>query len=199
VATVTDTIKYVVTVYEPGGCWDKDSLTLTVHPDRGLDAGIDTTVAPGQTINLFAAGGPYSTYDWQPDDALSDPSGQSPSFTVSVPVTYTVTATTEFGCEEKDSITISVATGLNIYTGFTPNDDGRNDFWDIDFVEYYPNITVSIYDRWGKQIFYSKGYSDEKRWDGKFNGKDLPIGTYYYIINLNDGSPLLKGPVTIVR
>ncbi len=199
VATVSDSVTYILTVTEPGGCFDKDTLTLRVHSGRGLDAGQDTTVAAGQTISLFAAGGPYSTYEWQPVSGLDDPASQSPTLTVSVPVTYIVTATTEFGCTESDSVSISLASGLFIYSGFTPNGDGTNDFWEIDFVDYYPNITVEVYDRWGKQVFFSDGYTSDKRWNGKFKGKDLPIGTYYYIINLNDGSEPLRGPVTIVR
>ena len=199
VATVTDSITYIMTVTEDGGCYDKDTLTLTVHADRGIDAGLDTTVAPGQTINLFAAGGPYDTYQWMPVTGLDDPTSQTPTFTVSTPINYIVMGTTEYGCVESDSVYINIASGLFIYSGFTPNGDGRNDLWDIDFVEYYPNITVAVFDRWGKQIFYTKGYTSDKRWDGRFKGKDIPLGTYYYIIDLHDGSEILKGPVTIVR
>jgi gliding motility-associated-like protein len=94
---------------------------------------------------------------------------------------------------------IFIATGLRIYSGFTPNDDGVNDFWDIDDILYYPNATVKVFDRWGRVVFSSVGYADDQRWDGKYKGKDLPIGTYYYIIDLKDGSPPYKGPVTIVR
>ena len=61
------------------------------------------------------------------------------------------------------------------------------------------NITVEVYNRWGAQVFSSKGYTSEKRWDGTYKGKDVPIGTYYYVIRLNDGSKPITGHVTIVR
>jgi len=110
-----------------------------------------------------------------------------------------VTGTTEFGCEESDSMNIFLAAGLKIYSGFTPNGDGHNDFWDIDDIIYYPNASVKVFDRWGRVVFSSVGYADNQRWDGKYKGKELPIGTYYYIIELKDGSEPYKGPVTIVR
>ncbi|NOZ46813.1 MAG: gliding motility-associated C-terminal domain-containing protein, partial [Chlorobi bacterium] len=58
-----------------------------------------------------------------------------------------------------------------------------------------------VFNRWGERIFYSKGYDEP--WDGKTkNGKDLPAGTYYYIINFHDALNLQKtktGPITILR
>jgi gliding motility-associated-like protein len=199
VATVDDSATYVLTTTEPGGCISKDTITLSVHADLGIDAGRDTSVAEGQTLTLYASGGPFVSYQWLPEAGLDNPASQSPSVVVSQDITYVVIGATAEGCQESDSINISIASGLVIYSGFTPNDDGRNDRWDIDYVDYYPNIVVMVYDRWGRQVFYSEGYSSEKRWDGRFNDEDLPIGTYYYVVDLKDGSEPLKGPVTIVR
>jgi gliding motility-associated-like protein len=156
-------------------------------------------VAKGQALTLHAAGGPFASYQWLPEEGLDNPASQSPTLVVEKDITYTVIGATAEGCLESDSVAVTVATGLVIYSGFTPNGDGINDKWDIDFVEYYPNILVMVYDRWGRQVFYSEGYSDDKRWDGRFNGEKLPIGTYYYVVDLKDGSKPLKGPVTIVR
>lgn len=199
VATVTESVTYVLTTTEPGGCISKDTITLSVHADLGIYAGQDTTLAEGQSLTLHASGGPFASYHWLPEEGLDNPTSQSPSLMVSQDITYVVTGATTEGCQESDSIMVTVASGLVIYSGFTPNDDGRNDLWDIDFVAYYPNIVVMVYDRWGRQVFYSEGYSSEKRWDGRFNGEKLPIGTYYYVVDLKDGSKPLKGPVTIVR
>src|ERR1700761_2162272 len=80
---------------------------------------------------------------------------------------------------------------------FTPNGDGVNDTWAIDDLQNFPQATVFIYSRWGMRLFYSIGYS--KPWDGRYNGKSLPAGTYYYLINLNDGRAPLSGPVVIIR
>jgi gliding motility-associated-like protein len=79
----------------------------------------------------------------------------------------------------------------------TPNNDGYNDTWRIPGIEYYPNSTVEIYDRWGKQIFFSRGY--DRPWDGIHDGKLLPMASYHYIINLGNGSPAIVGNITIVK
>jgi gliding motility-associated-like protein len=199
VATVTDLVTYVLTTSEPDGCISKDSITLSVYPELGIDAGKDTTIAEGQSITLHASGGPFAAYQWIPEEGLDDPTSQSPTLVVSRDITYHVIGTTSNGCQESNSITISTAGGLVIYSGFTPNGDGINDFWDIDFGEYYPEIMVMVYDRWGRQLFFSKGYSSDKRWDGKYKDRDLPAGTYYYVIDLKNGDKPYTGPVTIVR
>jgi gliding motility-associated-like protein len=200
VVSVTDTMTYILTVTEPGGCYGRDTINIAPYPFLGIDAGSDTTVAVGQTIQLSASGGLFDTYSWMPVTGFDDPTSQSPFLTITAEQVYYVTGTTVNGCIESDSLRISTASNLVIYTGFTPNGDGVNDYWDIDNVAFYPNITIEVFNRWGAMIFSSKGYSSENRWDGTYNGKDVPIGTYYYIINLNDESGTIeKGPVTIVR
>lgn len=80
---------------------------------------------------------------------------------------------------------------------FTPNGDGINDFWDISALVSYPSCTVDIYNRYGVLVFRSVGYP--RPWDGTSGGKSLPIGTYYYIIDLNNGKKPYDGSVTIIR
>ena len=74
-----------------------------------------------------------------------------------------------------------------------------NDEWTIDQIEQFPNCTVEIYNRWGTLLFKSTGYND--KWSGMYKNKLLPIGTYYYIIELNDPKfpDPITGPVTIIR
>jgi gliding motility-associated-like protein len=74
-----------------------------------------------------------------------------------------------------------------------------NDFFEIEDAQYYPGILVEVYTRWGEKIFSSTGYSDDQRWDGTYNGKDVPLGTYYFIIVPYIGAEARTGPVTIVR
>lgn len=80
---------------------------------------------------------------------------------------------------------------------FTPNGDGINDLWIIAGLNTYPNSTVTIYNRYGILLYFSKGYI--KPWDGTDNGKELPVGTYYYIIELDQHKPKVTGYVAIVR
>ena len=67
-------------------------------------------------------------------------------------------------------------------------------------IDRYPNADIQIFNRWGTLIFSSTGadYNNNK-WNGEYEGKPLPVGTYYYTINQNDGSDLQTGAVTIVR
>lgn len=83
---------------------------------------------------------------------------------------------------------------------FTPNGDAYNDTWVIDNMDLYPNIEINIFNRWGNLI---KKYSNTyEPWDGKINGVDAPSGTYFYVINLDQGEKKGKGVsgnVSIVR
>ncbi|MBR4584543.1 MAG: gliding motility-associated C-terminal domain-containing protein [Bacteroidales bacterium] len=85
---------------------------------------------------------------------------------------------------------------LRIPNVFTPNGDGVNDTWEIVNIEMFPAAEVRIFNRWGQQLFSSKGYAEP--WDGSYRGHFVPAGTYMYVIDLfNDEEPY-KGAVTIV-
>jgi len=91
-------------------------------------------------------------------------------------------------------------------TAFTPDGDGMNDSWQITAIdENYPDALIQIYNRWGNLIFehqssLSNPYN-ENAWNGKYEEKDLPVSSYYYLINYNDAktTPQLKGTVSIIR
>ena len=80
---------------------------------------------------------------------------------------------------------------------FTPNGDGINDLWELKYIDLYRYCKVYVYNRYGALLFQSKGYGEP--WDGKYKGKALPAGTYYYIVDLGIHTPLLSGPVTIIK
>lgn len=86
---------------------------------------------------------------------------------------------------------------VEIPNTFTPNGDGINDIWNIKYIAGYPKCIVSIYNRYGSLMYESKGYS--KPWDGTYNGSPAPSGTYYYIINLQNGLRPLSGYVSVIR
>lgn len=66
---------------------------------------------------------------------------------------------------------------------FSPNNDSKNEFWQIFNIEKFPNAEVFIHNRWGENIFYSKGYTE--KWDGTFEGIKVPAGSYTFIIKPN--------------
>jgi gliding motility-associated-like protein len=94
------------------------------------------------------------------------------------------------------SITISLS-AIDIPNAFTPNGDGKNDYWKINGAENYPQATVQIFTRAGMKVFESKGYSIP--FDGNYKGNKLPGGVYYYVINLGKSCKLLSGNLTILR
>jgi len=113
---------------------------------------------------------------------------------------YTIRVLTsdgEFSHEKVFIINIEkLIEGIKFANAITPNGDGENDVWEFEDVEAYPDITVFIYDNAGQNVFKSKqGYLP---WDGTLNGRQLPMGTYYYIIDLHDGVNVYKGTITII-
>ena len=72
-----------------------------------------------------------------------------------------------------------------IFTAVSANGDGFNDVFFISGIEEFPNNELIIYDRWGLKVFETTNYMND--WEGTWNGdKDLPDGTYYYYLRLND-------------
>jgi len=88
---------------------------------------------------------------------------------------------------------------IEIFNGFSPNNDGQNDRWVIveDLEFRYPTANLKVFNRWGQIVYESDGYRNN--WDGKNNGEDVPIGTYYYVLDLKDGSDEYKGYLTLSR
>ncbi len=80
---------------------------------------------------------------------------------------------------------------------FSPNGDGVHDQWEIALLDLYPECVIEIYNRLGQLLFRSLGYL--KPWDGKYNGIDLPVATYYYVIRPRKDLKAIGGSVTIVR
>ncbi|MEM9819759.1 MAG: SdrD B-like domain-containing protein [Bacteroidota bacterium] len=79
---------------------------------------------------------------------------------------------------------------LTIYNGMSPNDDGMNDSFTIIGIELFPSSEVTIFNRWGNQVYYKQGYQNEglDAFKGQWNGKDLPDGTYFYLIDTGEGT-----------
>jgi gliding motility-associated-like protein len=102
-------------------------------------------------------------------------------------------------CESPRSeikVTVGIS-ALNIANAFTPNGDGINDYWKINGIENYPASTIQVFNRYGQEIFGSRGYTHP--FNGTINGKDIPSGVYYYIINLSTNCSIVSGSLTIIR
>jgi gliding motility-associated-like protein len=92
---------------------------------------------------------------------------------------------------------------LEVYNEFTPNNDGYNDFFEIECIENYSN-TLQIFNRNGNKVFEAMDY--QNNWDGIANvngvmgkGQHLPSGTYYYVVNIPELNRNLVGWLQLVR
>jgi len=86
---------------------------------------------------------------------------------------------------------------ISVPNAFSPNGDGINDTWVITHLSAYPGATVQVFNRYGQLVFQSENNS--KTWDGTYNGKPLPMATYYYIIDLKNNQKKLAGSITIFK
>ena len=87
---------------------------------------------------------------------------------------------------------------LIVPNGFTPNNDGINDTWEIQGLNrLYPTCKVLIFNQWGEKVFESEGYTTP--WDGTRNGKEVEANTYFYILDYNNGTPPVKNTVTVIK
>jgi gliding motility-associated-like protein len=102
----------------------------------------------------------------------------------------TATVFVDVACTEvKDTIII--------YNGFSPNGDNINEYFKIENIEKHPDSDVKVYNRWGNLVFEKKGYKND--WDGKFNNRDLPTGTYFYRLEIDGGRRSYSGYLQLHR
>ena len=192
-------IKY--TYSTPEGCTKDASKIAIVDLTPVVKLGDDITIFRGDTVRIksFGSTGPQYTYEWTPNSGVLAPQN-SPQPLVSPTISnlYKVKVTSVLGkCSAQDDIFITVRPRLKFATAFTPNNDIINDTWAIDGIDEYPGVEVSIYNRWGGEIFHSIGYNQS--FDGIQNRERLPAGTYFYVIKPSPDVPTLTGYLTIVR
>ena len=192
------------------GCKDTiiKQVNLTPRPSAGFQYAVSAGINVGTTVT-FVDTSQYATgWNWNFGDANNSGSIlQNPSTIYYENGVFVVTQIVrdDYGCTDTARVAIRINNITNeistlIPNAISPNGDGKNDVWKLEFLKLlYPNAEVDIFSRWGEQLFSSKGYSEP--WDGTFKGQLLPVGTYYYVINLNDSSipEPLKGGILLIR
>lgn len=198
----THVIKYVFTS-SAAGCQDSATKKVEVYPNPAVDAGPDAGILAGGSITLQpTVTGNNLTYVWSWNNgsingSLSNPKIKNPVASPLDDITYTLTVTGTGGCFSSDDIFIKVLQAPKIPNTFSPNNDGINDFWEIKYLDTYPNNRVQVFTRTGQKVFESRGYKTP--WNGTLNGKLLPVDTYYYIIEPESGRKPITGYVTIIK
>jgi gliding motility-associated-like protein len=184
-----------------GGCISRDTVELTSNTPPIVDAGPNYTISilTSTVIGGSPTGPAGSTFNWIPSASLDNGTLPNPTASNTINTTYTVFVTDINGCVASDTMHVHIFPEIFIPNGFSNNGDGKNDTWVIDNIQQFPNCVVEVYNRWGELLFASTGYKTP--WDGRFKGKDLPVGTYYYIIDLHHENfpKAYTGPLTIFR
>lgn len=195
-AQPTDSTVYQVVVSNQFGCTDTAKTAINIWKKPLANAGPDKRSKKGAPVQLEGtASGHAITYYWTPSN-LSDPASLTPIANPPVSTTYTLNAVSGVGCgTSTDEMTLRI---YEIPNAFSPNGDGINDSWAIKSPEAFDGSTIEIYNRYGQIVFRSRGYSNQ--WNGTYNGKPVPSGTYYYVIDLkSDNEPNITGWIFIVR
>ncbi|MFZ1497022.1 MAG: gliding motility-associated C-terminal domain-containing protein, partial [Saprospiraceae bacterium] len=96
-------------------------------------------------------------------------------------------------------LSIGTALGCDPPNIITPNGDGVNDAFIIPCIEAgkYPNVEVVIFNQWGDEVYRSKPY--ENNWQGTYQSSDLPIGTYFYVVDFGDASIKPKSGFLVIE
>ncbi len=100
------------------------------------------------------------------------------------------------GCDEATVMIDIACPQAQVYNGFSPNGDGRNDYFVLSGAPGQPDNQLYVYNKWGNLVFERAGYQND--WDATWNGKDLPDGTYFYLYDDGNGQRL-TGYVQIQR
>ena len=88
---------------------------------------------------------------------------------------------------------------LTVFSGFSPNGDGINDYFKILGIENFEESEVHIFNSRGNEVYSKRGYRNEDGWDGTWKGKNLPDGTYFYIVSVGKGRQPTSGYVQVQR
>jgi len=136
----------------------------------------------------------FNAWDFGNGQSSSNVHGTSQNYTAPGVYTISLLITNADGCTAATTRTIEVMEKKNelglVPELVTPNNDGKNDTWEIKGIEFYTDSDVEIFNRWGNLVYSMKGYKNT--FDGTPNAKSasgkLPTGTYFYILKLNDSN-----------
>lgn len=178
--TYTANGQYTITLYATSieGCKDTTTGVINIYGTNAY-AGPDVIAAPNQPIQLQATGG--ISYQWTPSTGLSNPNVSNPVAILTADQTYYLMAFTPTGCKSYDTLKIKIYKGPECYvpTAFTPNGDIKNPTVKPFLVGVTKFNFFTVYNRYGQQLFYST--DPNKGWDGKYKGREQPVGTYVWV------------------
>ena len=190
--------EYNIIVSDFNNCKSDTTVIISEPPPLNVSVVVTHPTCIGNNngmIELGVSGGEYP-YNY----IVNGISSESPIIANLTHGSYFITVQDNNSCEYKLTnimLTDYPEDCIRIPNAFTPNGDGINDFWVIENIELFPDAIVQVFNRWGQLVFETR--DPNISWDGKFNNRLLPTGTYIYIININNNDKTYNGTVTIVR
>lgn len=178
-----------------------DTITMIVKPAPVISIQPELSVIDiGNSIRLNTSViGPYTTFTWQPTSGLSNPLILSPIASPQTTTTYRLKVSDANNCSSEKEASIIVYKIVGLPNSFTPNNDRINDVFRIPPGNNFALKNFSVYNRFGNLVFNTTDIN--KGWDGKYKGKDCPVGVYVYLIKGSDtkGEIFVKSIVTLLR
>jgi gliding motility-associated-like protein len=86
---------------------------------------------------------------------------------------------------------------IEIYNTFTPNGDGINDTWGVPQLAFYSGVRIQVFEKSGERVFYTE--NPQIRWNGTFDGKHMPIGSYYWVLEVRETGDIKRGILNLLR
>jgi len=166
---------HTVYIYHENGCATSVDFTVDAFEPLTLTA---IKTGPNE-VTAMATGG-FGGYEYF---FQGDSFGSVNVFLSNQDANVTVRVEDIMGCEATITIPFKFTGMLEVPNFFTPNGDNMNDEWYPGNRDYFPNIEVKIYDRYGRVVAILNQVSG---WDGNYDGKAVPSGDYWYEVNAND-------------
>jgi len=202
----------LINVFDARGCSFDTTLVVNEPAPIIVDLGAQIDADLGDTITLdpiVLSPNPNLNYSWTPAQDLSCTSCQNPMAFPSSTTTYQLLVTDENGCTGIDQVTLRVLKRRLVYlpTGFTPNNDGINDKFEVFTGKGIRAINhMRVFDRWGNIMFERENLTftenGSEGWDGEFRGRLADPGVYVYTVEvefIDDTTLLYRGEVTLFR
>ena len=189
--------EYIVLVKDVNGCIASDTASIiTLQPIPKEFLGPDIVKCDYEKVTLIPRSS-FINYLW-------NNGSNNTSITVSDPGLYRLQATDRFGCIGNDSILVTTKPncieGVYVPNTFTPNADGRNDFFRPLIYGNIQSYSITIYNRYGIIVFQST--NPLQSWDGRFKGQQQDSNAFTWLLTFQlNGNPLkkLNGTVLLLR
>ena len=112
---------------------------------------------------------------------------------------HTLTMTDGYGCSSTSTFEV-VPVPIKPMVFFTPNNDNNHDYWQIEGIDFYPEAVIQIFDRYHRLLTTLIGFENIKAgWDGMYNGHQMPMDDYWYVIMIPENNQQISGHFTLKR